>query len=39
LSFTAPARGAGERVRLLTGDPVDLRALATDMAGVTVVPI
>jgi predicted nucleic acid-binding protein len=33
------ADGAGNRVRLLTGDPVDLRALATDMPGVTVVPI
>lgn len=33
------ANGAGVRVRLLTGDPVDLRALTTDMIGVTVVPI
>lgn len=29
---------AGGRVRLLTGDPHDLRALTADMAGVTVVP-
>ena len=33
------ADAAGTRVRLLTGDPADLRALTTDMAGVTVVPI
>jgi predicted nucleic acid-binding protein len=33
------ADGAGSSVRLLTGDPVDLGALTTDMAGVTVVPI
>jgi len=33
------ANAAGSRVRLLTGDPGDLRALTTDMAGVTVVPI
>jgi hypothetical protein len=33
------AHGVGVRVRLLTGDPVDLRALTTDMVGVTVVPI
>jgi len=30
---------AGSRIRLLTGDPDDLRALTTYMAGVTVVPI
>ena len=29
----------GTRVRLLTGDPIDLNALAADMANVTVVPI
>jgi predicted nucleic acid-binding protein len=29
----------GLRVRLLTGDPVDLRALTADMRNVTVVPI
>lgn len=33
------AEAVGTRVRLLTGDPADLRALTTDMAGVTVVPI
>jgi len=33
------AERAGSRVRLLTGDPADLRALTADMAGVTVVPI
>lgn len=33
------ARAVGVRVRLLTGDPVDLRALTTDMVGVRVVPI
>jgi hypothetical protein len=33
------ANAAGSRVRLLTGDPSDLGALTTDMAGVTVVPI
>jgi predicted nucleic acid-binding protein len=33
------ANATGSRVRLLTGDPGDLRALTTDMAGVTVVPI
>jgi hypothetical protein len=33
------ANAAGARVRLLTGDPGDLRALTTDMTGVTVVPI
>lgn len=30
---------AGSRVRLLTGDPDDLRVLTAAMAGVTVVPI
>jgi predicted nucleic acid-binding protein len=30
---------AGSRIRLLTGDPDDLRALTTRMVGVTVVPI
>jgi hypothetical protein len=30
---------AGRHVRLLTGDPVDLRALTADMPNVTVVPI
>ncbi len=29
----------GRRVRLLTGDPVDLRALTTGMPNVTVVPV
>ena len=33
------AHRVGVRVRLLTGDPVDLRSLTTDMVGVTVVPI
>jgi len=33
------AHGLGHRVRLLTGDPRDLRALTADMAGVIVVPI
>lgn len=37
VAMTADA--AGTRVRLLTGDAVDLRALTTDMARVTVVPI
>lgn len=37
MAVTADAAGA--RVRLLTGDPADLRALTTDMARVTVVPI
>jgi predicted nucleic acid-binding protein len=33
------ARRAGSRVRLLTGDPDDLSALAEQMIGVLVVPI
>lgn len=33
------ALAAGNRVRLLTGDPVDLRALTAGMGSVTVVPI
>ena len=33
------AQSVGRLVRLLTGDPADLRALAADMPGVTVVPI
>ena len=33
------SNAAGSRVRLLTGDPGDLRALTTDMADITVVPI
>jgi predicted nucleic acid-binding protein len=33
------ADAAGSRVRLLTGDSDDLRALTTDMAGVAVVPV
>jgi predicted nucleic acid-binding protein len=33
------ASEAGRHVRLLTGDPVDLRALTADMPDVTVVPI
>lgn len=33
------ARRAGNRVRLLTGDPDDLSALAEQMVGVIVVPI
>jgi predicted nucleic acid-binding protein len=33
------AHRAGSHVRLLTGDPDDLSALTTDMAGVTIVPI
>ena len=33
------AHAAGSRVRLLTGDPGDLRALTTDMTGVTVVSV
>jgi predicted nucleic acid-binding protein len=33
------AEGLGGRVRLLTGDPNDLKALTADMANVTVVPI
>ena len=33
------ADSAGSRVRLLTGDPDDLGALTTDMAGVTVVSV
>ena len=33
------AEALGTRVRLLTGDPSDLNALAADMANVTVVPI
>ncbi|MGH9155456.1 MAG: type II toxin-antitoxin system VapC family toxin [Acidimicrobiales bacterium] len=33
------AQRAGLRVRLLTGDPPDLRALTADMPEVTVVPI
>ena len=33
------AQSVGRLVRLLTGDPADLRALTADMPGVTVVPI
>jgi len=33
------AAGLGARVRLLTGDPDDMRALTAGMANVTVVPI
>jgi predicted nucleic acid-binding protein len=33
------AQRAGARVRLLTGDPVDLHALTTEMDGVTIVAI
>ena len=33
------AEGLGMPVRLLTGDPVDLRGLTADMRDVTVVPI
>lgn len=33
------AQSVGRLVRLLTGDPADLRALTTDMPAVTVVPI
>ncbi len=33
------AQSVGDVVRLLTGDPADLGALTTDVAGVTVVPI
>jgi predicted nucleic acid-binding protein len=33
------AAGAGAKVRLLTGDPTDLRALTAGMPGVTVIPI
>jgi PIN domain len=33
------ANEAGRHVRLLTGDPVDLRALTADMPDVTVVPM
>ena len=33
------AQSVGGRVRLLTGDPADLRSLTADMPGVTVVPI
>jgi predicted nucleic acid-binding protein len=33
------ARALGGRVRLLTGDPDDMRTLAAEMAGVTVVPV
>ena len=33
------AEGVGHHVRLLTGDPTDLRALTAYMPGVTVVPI
>jgi predicted nucleic acid-binding protein len=33
------AQAVAGRVRLLTGDPTDLRALTTDMPAVTVVPI
>ena len=33
------AETLGHRIRLLTGDPSDLRALTTDMANVTVVAI
>ena len=33
------AAGLGARVRLLTGDPVDMHALTAGMANVTVVPI
>jgi predicted nucleic acid-binding protein len=33
------ARSVGQYVRLLTGDPTDLRALTANMPGVTVVPV
>ena len=33
------AQSLGRRVRLLTGDPSDLRALTADMTAVTIVPI
>jgi len=33
------AQSVGRLVRLLTGDPADLRALTADMPGVTIVPI
>ena len=33
------AQSVGRLVRVLTGDPADLRALTADMPGVTVVPI
>jgi predicted nucleic acid-binding protein len=33
------AQSVGRRVRLLTGDPADLRELTADMSDVTVVPI
>lgn len=33
------AQSVGRLVRLLTGDPADLRALTADMPGVTLVPI
>ncbi len=33
------AQSVGRLVRLLTGDPADLRALTADMPGATVVPI
>lgn len=33
------AQSVGRLVRLLTGDPADVRALTADMPGVTVVPI
>jgi hypothetical protein len=33
------AQSVGRLVRLLTGDPADLRALTTDMTEVTIVPI
>jgi predicted nucleic acid-binding protein len=33
------AQSVGRRVRLLTGDPADLRELTADMSDVTIVPI
>ncbi|HUP70910.1 MAG TPA: PIN domain-containing protein [Acidimicrobiales bacterium] len=33
------ARGLGRKVRILTSDPHDLRALTTEMHGISVVPV
>jgi hypothetical protein len=33
------AEALGQRVRLLTGDPADLKTLTTDMPNVTEVPV
>jgi predicted nucleic acid-binding protein len=33
------ARDLGKRVRILTGDPTDLRALTADMDGVSIIPV